>query len=385
MSKKKEKKLEHIQVKDNGIKLSQKIGDKLNDVSQELEATIEASLIKDTEDLRRWQIKKNNEIRNFKKQSKELIQKAAKEIKKDLKNDASVNLKPHQAVAISSQINKGLLFLQDDATRTFQKIVQQTMQTLRVNKTLELQQALSKHMDAGLDIGVVYKDGKHYEFDTYFEMKARTDIQQDIGSNMISTGQESGVVFYISAYFGDCAKDHVDLNGKIFCDEKWESLAPKDRVDEIRDYIEANKIMTVQEAMGEPYYYTTRPNCRHYFQYIDIDSVIGAKTQKEVSNLRDDRDLNFNGKYKPEKYKALQQQRANERQIRAEKKEIEHNEKMLALDPNNDKIKSSILRGEARVRDIQAKQRELINNNSNLVRQYDREQVGNRITLNVDK
>ncbi len=385
MSKKKEKKLEHIQVKDNGIKLSQKIGDKLNDVSQELENTIEASLIKDTEDARRWQIKKNNEIRNFKKQSKELIQKTAKEIKKDLKNDASVNLKPSQQVAISSQINKGLLFLQDDATKTFSRIVQQTMQTLRVNKTLELQQALSKHIDAGLDIGVVYKDGKHYEFDTYFEMKARTDIQQDIGSNMISTGQESGVVFYISAYFGDCAKDHVDLNGKIFCDEKWESLAPKDRVDEIRDYIEANKIMTVQEAMGEPYYYTTRPNCRHYFQYIDIDSVIGAKTQKEVSNLRDDRNLNFNGKYKPEKYKALQQQRANERQIRAEKKEIEHNEKMLALDPNNDKIKSSILRGEARVRDIQAKQRELINNNSNLVRQYDREQVGNRITLNVDK
>lgn len=385
MSKKKEKKLEHIQVKDNGIKLSQKIGDKLNDVSQELEATIEASLIKDTEDLRRWQIKKNNEIRNFKKQSKDLIQKAAKEIKKDLKNDASVNLKPHQAVAISRQINKGLLFLQDDATRTFQKIVQQTMQTLRVNKTLELQEALSKHMDAGLDIGVVYKDGKHFEFDTYYEMKARTDIQQDIGSNMISTGQESGVVFYISAYFGDCAKDHVNLNGKIFCDEKWESLAPKDRVDEIRDYIEANKIMTVQEATGEPYYYTTRPNCRHYFQYIDIDSVIGAKTQKEVSNLRDDRNLNFNGKYKPEKYKALQQQRANERQIRAEKKEIEHNEKMLALDPNNDKIKSSILRGEARVRDIQAKQRELINNNSNLVRQYDREQLGNRIILNVDK
>lgn len=385
MSKKKEKKLEHIQVKDNGIKLSQKIGDKLNDVSQELEATIEASLIKDTEDLRRWQIKKNNEIRNFKKQSKELIQKTAKEIKKDLKNDASVNLKPSQQVAISRQINKGLLFLQDDATKTFQNIVQQTVQTLRVNKTLELQQALSKHMDAGLDIGVVYKDGKHYDFDTYFEMKARTDIQNDIGSNMISTGQESGVVFYISAYFGDCAKDHVDLNGKIFCDEKWESLAPKDRVDEIRDYIEANKIMTVQEAVGEPYYYTTRPNCRHYFQYIDIDSVIGAKTQKEVSNLRDDRNLNFNGKYKPEKYKALQQQRANERQIRAEKKEIEHNEKMLALDPNNDKIKSSILRGEARVRNIQAKQRELIDNNSNLVRQYDREQLGNRITLNVKK
>ena len=385
MAKKKEKKLEHIQVKDNGIKLSQKIGDKLNDVSQELENTIESSLVKNTEDLRKWQIQKNIEIKNFKTQSGKLISKTEKELKKDLKNDSSVNLTPHQQSLITKEINKGLLFLQEDATKAFQRVVQQTITTLRVNKTIELQEALAKHMASGLNIGVVYQDGKHFQFDTYYEMKARTEIQQDIGTNMISAGQEAGVILYISAYFGDCAKDHADLNGKIFCDEKWESMCPKDRLEEVRNYIESNKIMTVQEAMGEPYYYTTRPNCRHYFQYIDIDSVLGAKTQKEVSNLRDDRNLNFNGKYKPEKYKALQQQRANERAIRAEKREIEHNEKMLQLDPTNDTIKNSIVRGEAKVRSIQAKQRELIDNNSNLVRQYDREQLGNRITLNVDK
>ena len=68
-------------------------------------------------------------------------------------------------------------------------------------------------------------------------MKTRTDIQNEIANNMIAAGEQAGVIFYMAAYFGDCAKDHVDYQGKIYYDKDWKSKAPKDRIDEIQDYI----------------------------------------------------------------------------------------------------------------------------------------------------
>ena len=378
---KKEEKLKHIQVKDNGIKLSNQVGDTLADTKQLIEKNYFENLLKasDSNSMVRYKIAQNNAFRNFKDNSIKIIKKAKNEVKANLQNDKTVNLDNKQVKALTKDVNKGLLYLQQDVINQYQKFLNQVV--YKVYDADELKEQLAKHVESGLNIGVVYKDGKHYDFDSYFEMKARTEIQKDIGENMVSTGQESGVVFYISAFFGDCAPDHADLNGKLFCDEKWESMAPKDRIDEIRDYIESNKIMTVQEAMGEPYYYTTRPNCRHYFQYISIDEVLGAKTQKEVNALREEKDLNFGGKYQPDKYKALQQQRLNERSIRAEKANLQSLEIKKKLEPDNKKLQMQINNSKSSISHYQKKQRELARKYDNIQRKYDRESLAPRVTL----
>lgn len=382
MASNKKKKLEHIQVKDNGIKLSNKIGDELNQAKALLENEIIKNLLKnkDETNLISYHIKQNILLDEFKVKTNKIITKTHKELNNILKNDSTVNLTNQQAMRLSSKIDKGLLFLANDAIQTYTNTINQVVYRCKTADDLKIQ--LEKHINTGLDIGVVYQDGKHFQFDNYWEMKARTDIQNDIGKNMISTGSSNGVIFYIAAYFGDCAKDHADYQGKIYVDKDWRTNAPKDRIDEIQNYIDSNKIMTVQEVMNAPVYFTTRPNCRHYFQYIDIDSVLGAKDVKE---LRDERNLNFNGKYRPEKYDALQKQRLNERQIRAVKADIQKNENLLHLNPGDKRIQSQIMSGEARVRELQSNQRDLIKKYNNLERRYDRESLGIRVDLGTKK
>lgn len=375
----KEKKLEHIQVKDNGIKQSQKIGDCLSDARALLERNVFDGLLKGSDEtsLVRYKIAQNVAMEQFRRNSQQVIKNAKKEVKQALQEDKTVNLKPNQVARMSKEINKGLLFLLQDAYKQYQNTVRDVV--LSVKAASDLKEQLAKHIETGLNIGVVYKDGKTYKFDTYFEMKARTDIQQDIGKNMIAAGKEAGVIFYITSFYGDCAPDHADYQGKIYVDKDWLSLAPKDRLDEIKDYIASNKVMTVQEVSENAPFLTTRPNCRHYFQYISIDEVLGAKTEDDVKKLRDEKDLNFNGKYKPDKYKALQQQRLNERKIRASKEEIAKTQQALQLEPDNKTLKIKLENEKSNVRLYQKAQRDLEKQYSNIERRYDREKPGVRI------
>lgn len=380
----KEKKLSHIQVKDNGIKLSNKVGDVLNDAKQILQKNLFEGLLESSNEtnITRYKIAQNNAFRDYSINTRKTIEKAKTEVKTALKQDSSVNLKNNQVNRMSADVNKGLLFLQQDAIKTYQSTLRDVL--LHVKAASDLKEQLAKHIESGLNLGVVYKDGKNYSFDSYFEMKARTDIQQDIGKNMIAAGQENGVIFYITSFYGDCAPDHADYQGKIYVDEKWESMCPKDRLEEVRNYIDSNKLMTVQEVSEKDPFLTTRPNCRHYFQYISIDEVLGAKTQDDVKDLRQERGLNFGGKYQPDKYKALQQQRANERKIRAEKANVQSLELQKQLEPDNKNLQIMINNSKSNIRAYQANQRELEKQYSNIERRYDREALGNRVTLGTE-
>ena len=199
---------------------------------------------------------------------------------------------------------------------------------------------------------------------------------------MIKDGAAAGNIFYITSFYGDCAPDHADFQGKIYVDDDWMSICPKDRLEEVENYIRANKIMTVQEVTGEAgNYFTTRPNCRHYFQYISIDEVLGAKDLKEV---RDKMDLNYNGKYKPEKYDALSQQRSNERYIRSYKGKIAELEQLknnLPKNANSDRIDKQLANAKRRLAVSQANQRQLLKDNKGVLhRNYDREIYGKIIS-----
>lgn len=385
MPKDKKKKLTHIDVKDNGLIISSKIGNVLANQKLHLESQLLNDLIKGANEksIIRYKIIQNNNLRDFKIKVDKLTAQTKKVVKKALNNDKTINLTPSQVANVSSVINKGLLLLQKDAIKTYQNTLNDVF--IKVKSANDLKDQLQKHIDKGLNLGVVYQDGKHYQFDTYFEMKARTDIQQDIGENLIESGHEAGVVFYIASFYGDCAKDHADFQGKIYYDSNWKDNAPKDRIDEIQNYIDSKGLKSVQEIMDAPVYLTTRPNCRHYFTAIDIESVLGAKTNSDVSKLRAERNLNFNGKYKPEKYEALQKQRLNERKIRAEKRNIDNLEHQLALKPGDKEIQSRIKIGEAKVRDYQAEQRNLIKQYSNLERRYDRESLEQRVDFGIKK
>lgn len=397
MAKEKKKKLTHIDVKDNGIILANKIGDKLNDAANEIKTKAIDNLIKQADKSpRTWQIEQNNRKRAFSNESEQIINNAKKSVKTALKSDNTVNLTEKQASKIYKEVENSMLFLKKDAVAKYQEAVNNTLLTIRSQKALELKDALAKHIESGLNIGVIYKDGKKYQFDTYYEMKARTDIQVDIKDNLIAAGKEAGVIFYITSFYGDCAKDHVDYQGKIYYDENWQSIAPKDRIGEISNYIKQLDAdissfgkapnASVQAITDGDVKLTSRPNCRHYFMPIGIDEVLGAKTENDVNKLRSERNLNFNGKYKPEKYEALQKQRLNERNIRAEKREIDKLEHELALFPDNyKKLQSEILFRENKVRQYQAEQRSLIKQYNNLERRYDREALGNRVTLGADE
>lgn len=375
MSKKEEKKkLTHIDIKDNGLIAASKVGTKLANIKASIETRLIRGLIKGSNEtsLARYKIMQNINMRNFNLEVGKLINQTSKAVKTALKEDKTVNLKPNQVASISSTINKGLVLLQNSASQTYQRTLNDLF--LKVKSADSLKDQLQKHINSGLNLGVVYQNGREYQFDTYFEMKARTDIQVDIKDNLVDSGREAGVIFYITSYYGDCAKDHAEWQGKIYVDDQWESIAPKDRLDEIGSYIKANDIKTVKYITDGDVKLTTRPNCRHYFMPIGIDEVLGAKTEKDVNKLREERNLNFNGKYKPEKYEALQKQRLNERKIRAEKEKISKNETLLALNPSDKEFEFQIKISESKVKMYQKEQVKLVKEYDNLQRNYAREQ-----------
>ena len=121
--KKKDKELTHIQVKDNGLILSQKIGFQLNDLRTTLQNGIINSLIRssNTDSLVRYKIAQNVNLENFKLEANKVIRETKKSVKNTLKTDKTVNLTDKQANEMSKDIDKGLLYLQKSADLTFMK------------------------------------------------------------------------------------------------------------------------------------------------------------------------------------------------------------------------------------------------------------------------
>ena len=136
--------------------------------------------------------------------------------------------------------------------------------------------------------------------------------------------------------------------------------------------------MTVEDAMGEKgNYLTTRPNCRHYFQMVSISQVLSLKSEADKKKFKEEQGLSYKTAYKENCYKALQEQRANERDIRkykrlesAEKASLEH-----YSTGSVERITIENRRREyaAKKRAFQKKQRELIKKHPSLERDYGRE------------
>ena len=225
---------------------------------------------------------------------------------------------------------------------------------------------------------VIYKNGKHVGLDNYMEMRLRTDINHEISTEMVQINEEIGQVFYICSEHGNCADDHLDYQGKIYCSENWEDTCPDKFHDQVAAYIKANNIMSVEDAIGEKgNYLTTRPNCRHYFQMAAITDVLSLKSEADKKKFKEEQGLSYKTSYKENDYKALQEQRANERAIRkykrlesAEKANLEH---YPIGSVERITIENRRREYAAKKRAFQKKQRELIKKHPTLDRDYGRE------------
>lgn len=321
-----------------------------------------------------WKNMQNRRFKAFSKEVNKVIKEEHKKLLKSASNASkAIELNDKQEEKIKKNIENGLQILNKSIIINHRHIIAQS------NVTDDLHKMIAEKISSGKDYGMVqYSNGRMVRWENWMEMKLRTDIQNDIADNMIKAGGQNGVIFYITSYYGDCAPDHAPFQGKIYCDSKWRSICPKELLEDVANYIRSNRIMSVQDAMGEKgNYLTTRPNCRHYFQYISIQEVLKIKNKEDLTNKRESLNLNFNGKFKPEKYEALSQQRTNERKIRKLRDNISSLEELkneLPQGSDTSDIDKKLARYKNSLKVVYKNQRKLIKDNPGVLhRNYDRE------------
>lgn len=109
-----------------------------------------------------------------------------------------------------------------------------------------------------------------HETSKYAEMTKDDKLNQ-----LITKSRAKGEWFYLASSHNDCAKDHVDYQGKLYVDNK----APE----EVIEYAKNRGLYTLQWVLGEPAWLITRPNCRHYFVTLTLKEVMGS-TLKDLKN-----------------------------------------------------------------------------------------------------
>lgn len=92
-------------------------------------------------------------------------------------------------------------------------------------------------------------------------------------------------IFYLVSAHNDCAKDHLDYQGRIYIDEKWRSVIKDEEIKrEIEDYIAKNNVLVWQKILYSPVWLITRPNCRHYFQVLTVNTVFNSTSTNSLLN-----------------------------------------------------------------------------------------------------
>lgn len=217
---------------------------------------------------------------------------------------------------------------------------------------------------------ITYSNGRQVSFRTYIEMSARTAIQNIAVEKMNENTDMFGIIFYLASEHPDCADDHKNYQGKMYIKSNWKSIIKQDElIPKIETFINNKRMMTIEEVIEKPVWFSTRPNCRHYFTPITIKQALG-----NISELKQKLRTKKPGDYVnvKENYKDLQQQRMNEVAIRSWK---DRKDKNLTLYENskNPTVLREINRAKYFISGYQEKQRDLLQSNPTLVREYGRE------------
>lgn len=270
-------------------------------------------------------------------------------------------------VKIEAKVEKGIKLLSKNTLKEFDKSV---AKVYKLRNQEPLFDAILKQTQEGIDKGIkiAYRDKREVSFKAYMEMNVRTTVRQEANKYLFDASKNNGVVFYICSYFGDCAKDHEDYQGKYYYDEDWTSFGYDEETSkQIQDFIDSQNLESYQSVVDNEPFLTTRPNCRHTLRPVVLDDVF-THTDKQMTEEYGIR----KGTYKDSNYIALQEQRKNERNIRNYKSRLEEHKLMYKQNPNP-KLKTQIAKDRVLIKKWERKQEELISSNSFLKRDKRRE------------
>lgn len=130
-----------------------------------------------------------------------------------------------------------------------------------------------------------------YQYAQQEEGKSKLDVINNARDEEEAKAREShtlsqflGIkVFYLASQHDDSAEDHKDYQGKLYYDRFWRRYIKDNDVKRIIENIIKNrKLRSLQWVINKPVWFITRPNCRHYFEKVSVENVIGKSAQQLI-------------------------------------------------------------------------------------------------------
>lgn len=213
---------------------------------------------------------------------------------------------------------------------------------------------------------------RNVRWSSYMEMNVRTTLSHRATEYQYDVSKSNGVIFYLCNFFGNCADDHKDYQGKLYYDKSnLHTIKDEEMKSKVLAFIKEKKLMDVTEVQEKEPFLTTRPNCRHKFKPMTNEEVL----TKSVGRLIRENKMRV-GNYEEKNYKELQEQRYNERTIKKYKERLDNKQAMLneTTDANSKSmLERDIAKDKALIRKWQKKNKQLVDSNPTLERDYRRE------------
>ena len=297
-------------------------------------------------------------------QVSDAVENISDDIKKQIKRSNKITPK------LISKAENGIKILGNSILKQYDNDVKQIY---KLKNQEPLFKSILKHTQTGIDKAPtkIYADGKEFSFKSYMEMNVRTTVRQEANELLFNASKMNGVVFYICSSFGDSRDSHADYQGLYYYDEDWESFGYAEETSKkIQEYIDSNDLMSYQSVTYNEPFLTTSPNCRHSFRPVVLSDIIEeGKSAKEMLGEY----KIIKGTYNDENYKALQEQRKNERMIRGYKTRLEEHKLQAKNNPADPSLKALIEKDIKLIHKWQNNQNDLLSKNKFLKRDTRRE------------
>lgn len=215
------------------------------------------------------------------------------------------------------------------------------------------------------------------------ERDLRTFLQREATAITINVSKQNGFYLFICNSLKDSADDHCNYQGKVYITKDYKKIVKKEMLEQVETYVKTNNILFLEDIIDGTIKYhwtlkngekrergvflTTRWNCRHYFTPITFNEALNPQKTLQEKKLS-------TGKYNPDNYKALQTQRALERELRKLKSRKLILKEQLNYATNNATLKRDLKNVNAKIKECETAL-ENICNKYNLPRSYNREQV----------
>jgi len=184
------------------------------------------------------------------------------------------------------------------------------------DKAKKLDKGVGQYYSAGgLDVLAVAivklfsKDAVNYKATVIADSEVRkfeSEQKAEILVNSWKENRKDGKIFYIASKHVDSAQDHKDWQGKIYVDRYWHNYETDGRLGK---FIREHNIQTVQWVTGNPVWFVTRPNCRHYFETYTVEQVLKGKyhiPNRKIGDRRLQTPRNANIEYYENRLKMLE-------------------------------------------------------------------------------